>query len=125
MSDDEKDLFNMREAAEYLGLHEQTLRYHVKKGRVAHDFEMGKMLIFRRDTLDKFKAWHLEGEGITIREIAEVYEIGYHTVHYHERKGRLTQKGLRDGAAVYDPDEAYELAVMQGWVKPVEEDQPS
>lgn len=126
MSDEwEKRLYNMKEAADYLGMHEQTLRYHMKKGHIKYDVEMGRMLIFFPETLDAFKAERREAAGITAREIAEIYDVDRTVVYYHEKHGNITRTGLRSRSVVYDPDDVYNLAVRLRWVKPVEESQSS
>jgi excisionase family DNA binding protein len=49
-------LFTVREAAQYLGVSVRTIKYHIyESGDLAPDLQVGKTLVFRRETLDRFK----------------------------------------------------------------------
>jgi len=48
-------LFSTKEAAEYLGLHIQTLKHHIYKVGDLRGRLLGKSLVFTQEELDQFK----------------------------------------------------------------------
>lgn len=70
-------LYSTAEAADYLGIHVQTLKYHIyDMNHLAADFEVSGNLLFLQSTLDAFKAAH-QSEGLTTREAAEYLGVEY------------------------------------------------
>lgn len=55
-SDDSRDEYTLTKAADYLGCHFKTLRYHLKEGHIREDKRIGVNLVFYKSTLDRFKA---------------------------------------------------------------------
>ncbi len=83
-------ILSTREAADYLGLTPQTVRWHVRvKGDLAPDrYIGGRFLVFTRETLDAY----LEGrdpapspdlELFSTREAADYLGLSADTVWYH------------------------------------------
>lgn len=71
------ELYGTAEAAEYLGMHVQTLKYHIyDMHHIAADYEVGGNLLFLQSTLDAFKAAY-QAEGLTTREAAEYLGVEY------------------------------------------------
>lgn len=48
-------LFSLKEAAEYLGLKPETVRYHVYHSGYLKGQKVGHSLVFTQDELDRFK----------------------------------------------------------------------
>jgi hypothetical protein len=48
-------LFSVREAAEYLGLKPETVRYHIYYSGYLKGQKVGNVLVFTQDELDHFK----------------------------------------------------------------------
>ena len=55
-------LYSTAEAAKYLGVHIQTLKYHVYRGNV-RPVKVGKTLVFPQDVLDQFLTQHWPGRS--------------------------------------------------------------
>lgn len=51
-----KQSFSTRDAAEYLGIAFETMKYHVHKAKNIQGQKIGNSLMFTREQLDKFKA---------------------------------------------------------------------
>lgn len=49
-------MFNSTAAAAYMGITVETLYYHRKRGRLIEDQKVGPDLLFRKATLDRFRA---------------------------------------------------------------------
>jgi predicted transcriptional regulator len=76
-------LYSTAEAAEYLGIHVQTLKYHIyEQQHLAADYETGGNLLFLQSTLDAFKAAH-QTEGLTMKEAAAYLGVGDTWLRYH------------------------------------------
>jgi excisionase family DNA binding protein len=90
-------LFSTAEAAEYLGIHVQTLKYHIyEKKHLAADYESGGNLLFLESTLDAFKAQH-QAEGLTMREAAEYLGVAFTWVRYHVHTSKQLKPDARRG----------------------------
>ena len=76
-------LYSTAEAAEYLGIHPQTLKYHIyEKGHLAADYESGGNLLFLQSTLDAFKAAH-QTDGLSMSEAAAYLGVNLTWLRYH------------------------------------------
>lgn len=51
-----KQIFSTRDAAQYLGITFNTMKYHIHYAKTIKGERMGNSLIFTREQLDKFKA---------------------------------------------------------------------
>ena len=51
----DEELYTTQEAAEYCGLTQHNIRFYVRKGTLVPDKGVGRMLIFKKSTLDEFK----------------------------------------------------------------------
>ena len=47
-------LYSTKEAATYLKLKEETVKYHVYNSKTLHPIKIGGILIFTQDELDRF-----------------------------------------------------------------------
>ena len=76
-------LYTTAEAAEYLGIHVQTLKYHIyEKGHLAADYDAGGNLLFLQSTLEAFKAAH-QTAGLTMKEAAAYLGVKSTWLRYH------------------------------------------
>lgn len=50
-----KPFFSTREAAKYLGISFNTMKYHIHYGKNIEGQKVGSSLLFTREQLDKFK----------------------------------------------------------------------
>lgn len=76
-------LYSTAEAAEYLGIHVQTLKYHIyEQKHLAADYESGGNLMFLQSTLDAFKVAH-QTEGLTMKEAAAYLGVKPTWLRYH------------------------------------------
>ena len=76
-------LYTTAEAAEYLGVHPQTLKYHIyEKGHLSADAEKGGTLLFLQSTLDAFRAAH-QTDGLTMKEAAAYLGVNLTWLRYH------------------------------------------
>lgn len=50
-----KQIFSTREAAEYLGISFNTMKYHIHYAKTVEGQKVGNSLMFTRDQLDEFK----------------------------------------------------------------------
>lgn len=103
-------LYSTAEAADYVGLAEETLKYHIyKRQHLAADYTIGGDLIFLQATLDDFKAKH-QAEGVTIQEAADALGVDRNWVHNHVyNTKRLTAIGKRGKFWIYDPTDVEAL----------------
>jgi hypothetical protein len=95
-------LYSTAEAAEYLGLHVQTLKHHVyKKKHLAADYEIGGNLLFLQSTLDTFKAAH-QADGYTMQQAADYLGVSLRWMRYHFHVAKdIAADGKRDNAWVF------------------------
>lgn len=100
---DQKEVLSTEEAAEYLGIHVQTLMYHRRKGHIKPYKTSG--LAFTPKMLDEFRAeYQVEpDEGMTKKEIASTYGISPSLIQYRMDKGELEPIGKRGNSWVFDP----------------------
>lgn len=88
-------IFSTREAADYLGLTPQTVRWHVRvKGDLAPDKRIGgRFLVFARETLDAFREGHKSDSPApalySTEEAAERLGITVSGLKYHLYEGDL------------------------------------
>jgi len=76
-------LYTTAEAAEYLGIHIQTLKYHIyEQQHLAADYDAGGSLLFLQSTLDAFKILH-QSEGFTMTEAAAYLGVNPTWMRYH------------------------------------------
>lgn len=76
-------LYSTAEAAEYLGLHLQTLKYHIyEQKHLTADYESGGNLLFLQSTLDAFKAAH-QSDGLTLQDAAAYLGVNLTWLRYH------------------------------------------
>lgn len=79
-------MYSTVEAAEYLGIHPQVLRYHIyTKKHLAADQTIGRELAFSQATLDEFKTKHQTGDGLTLKEAADYLGVERRVLYYHFR----------------------------------------
>ncbi len=97
------EVMSTEEAAEYLGIHVQTLMYHRRKGHIEPYKTSG--LAFTPRMLDEFRErFQVEsGEGMTKKEIAKAWGCSESSVQYYVKKGRLEPIGKRKQAWIFDP----------------------
>jgi DNA-binding transcriptional MerR regulator len=91
------------EAAEYLGIHVQTLMYHRRRGHIEPYKTSG--LAFTPRMLDEFRErFQVEGgSGMTKKEVAEAWNCSASLVQYYMNKGDLNPIGKRKQAWIFDP----------------------
>lgn len=93
-------LYSTAEAADYLGMHPQTLRYHVyDKGHIEADFEISGNLVFTQATLDEFKRKHQTADGMTMAEAAAYLGVAFTWMRYHVYNSKKIQPDGRRGNA--------------------------
>ena len=71
----ESKLYSTREAASYLGLKEETVKYHVYVSNTLYPVKVGKSLVFTEEELERFTrerrpAHRPRGEASPVREPA-------------------------------------------------------
>jgi len=117
-----EDLFTATEAAEYLGLHKQTLEKLQRVGRLQYDFkfENGERA-YKQNTLDAYRLrW--QSNMMTFNDIADMFGISRDAVIYHFRRKRVVSSAGRRGRAwVYGPDSVIMVARAEGWITELEE----
>lgn len=96
-------LYSTQEAADYLGIHLQTLRYHIyDKQHLAADYEIGGNLAFTQETLDEFRKRHQAADGYTMAEAAAYLGVKFTWMRYHVYVSkRITPDGRRLNAWVF------------------------
>ena len=95
-------LYSTVEAAAYLGVNPETLRYHIyDKQHIQADYTIGRDLAFLEETLDAFRQKH-QAQGLTIKEAALYLGIDVTVVRYHVYTSkRLKPDGKRGTAMVF------------------------
>lgn len=95
-------LYSTAEAAEYLGIHPQTLKYHIyDQHHLAADYESGGNLLFLQSTLDSFRAAH-QAEGLTMKEAAAYLGVNLTWLRYHVYTSKqITPDGRRGNQWVF------------------------
>ncbi len=98
-------LYSTQEAAAYLGIHLQTLRYHLyDKQHLAADYEIGGNLAFTQATLDAFRAQHQTADGLTMAEAAAYLGVNFTWLRYHVYNSkRIQPDGRRGNAWIFTP----------------------
>lgn len=80
----EIQLYTTQEAAEYLGIPQRTLQYHIYTSlHIEPDFNNGRALLFRKETLDEFKEKYRSEEGLSMKEAAEYLGLSFHGIRHH------------------------------------------
>ncbi len=93
-------LYSTQEAAAYLGIHLQTLRYHLyKQQHLQADYEIGGNLAFTQATLDAFRTQHQTADGLTMAEAAAYLGVAFTWVRYHVYTSKRIQPDGRRGNA--------------------------
>jgi DNA-binding CsgD family transcriptional regulator len=87
-------LYSTAEAAEYLGIHLETLKYHIyDQKHIEPDYTIGRDLAFLQSTLDDFKAKH-QAKGLTMKEAAEYLGVNVSWIRNHVyNTGKLVPDG--------------------------------
>lgn len=96
-------LYSTKEAAEYLGIHPQSLKYHMyTMQHIAPDAELAGSLVFTQETLDEFRRKYMDEAGYTMREAAEYLGVSLRWVRYqfHTAK-KLKADARRRGEWVF------------------------
>lgn len=79
----EEKLYNIFEAADYLGTNLENLRYRIYKVKhLRADRRFGRILAFYQSTLDEFRRKH-QAEGLTLAEAALYLGVTENWVHNH------------------------------------------
>lgn len=100
---DKPKLYSTAEAAAYLGVHLQTLKYHLQKEHLAADYEVSGNLLFLQSTLDAFKATH-QAEGLPMQQAADYLGVSVRWLRYHVHTAKdIAPSGKRDNAWVFTP----------------------
>jgi hypothetical protein len=97
-------LYSTAEAAAYLGIHVQTLKYHLyDQQHLAADYESGGNLLFLQSTLDAFKAAH-QAEGLTMQEAAAYLGVKLTWLRYQVYTAKDIQPdGRRNNQWIFTP----------------------
>lgn len=105
MSVTKPKLYSTAQAAKYLGINPETLRYHIyNKQHIAPDYTVGREFAFLESTLDAFSALH-QATGLTIQEAAEYLGVTVRIIRYHiYTSHRLRPDGKRGTKAVFLPE---------------------
>lgn len=112
--------YTIKEAAQYLGKHEQTLEYYAVRGILVDDYRYGDNgdRMYYQSTLDAFRKQHLSAQGLTMTEIAQRYSMDYATVHHHLRKlSKAEPSGKRKGQFTFHEVDVVRVAESLGWIK--------
>ena len=112
--------YTIKEAAQYLGKHEQTLEYYAGKGLLVDDYRYGDNgdRMYYESTLDAFRHKYLTAQGMTMTEIAERYGKDQATVHHHFRKLKKAEpNGKRRGQFTFAEVDVVRVAESLDWVK--------
>lgn len=119
----EAPVYTIEEAAEYLGMNQTTLNLYYTQGedaRLKPDMRMPDgTRLFWRSTLDKFKEKYVHGsQGLTIREIAQLYNVNPRTVRWWLTEKYATKVvGEKRGTMAFHPDDIEYIAAQAGWRK--------
>lgn len=120
MSDE--TLYSASEAAEYLGIHKQTLEKLQRSGRLKRDFiTSGGHRVYKQKTLEEYRTrW--QSNRLSFDEIASIFGITKDAVHYHFRRKRsISPAGFRRGAMVFRPSTVLMVAKNEKWIDQVTE----
>ena len=95
-------LYSTAEAAEYLGIHVQTLKYHIyEQKHFAADYESSGNLLFLQETLDAFRAGH-QAEGLTMTGAAAYLGVKITWLRYHVYTAKgITPDGRRNNQWIF------------------------
>jgi predicted site-specific integrase-resolvase len=63
-----EDIIDSLEAARLIGITPATLHYHVRMGRLQADALIGKSLVFKRETIERFIRDREEGKIRALKE---------------------------------------------------------
>lgn len=92
-------LYSTNEAAAYLGIHLQTMRYHLKREHLNPDYEIGGHLAFSQSTLDKFRQRRQAETGYTMVEAAAYLSVKFTWLRYHVYISKRIKPDARSGNA--------------------------
>jgi hypothetical protein len=98
-------LFSTAEAAEYLGIHLETFKYHIYRMKhIEPDYVVGRELAFLQETLDQFRAKH-QAKGYTMQEAAEYLGVSFTLLRYHVYNSKkLAPDGKRGNANTFSKE---------------------
>lgn len=118
-----KSLYTFTQAAEYLGLHTQTLERHQRDGRLTADyqFENGERA-YTQETLDAYRRrW--QSQMLTAEEIQDLFGITRETFWYHFRKKRNIQHDAKRGRAeCFSDAKIMMIARTEKWITALREE---
>lgn len=107
-----------REAAQYLGKHENALEYYHKQGWLTEDYRFGKNndRMYEQATLDEFRQKYLASPYLTLQDIAKRYGKTKATVHHHFRmKRKIEPAGQRGNTLTFYEADVIKVAKEEGW----------
>lgn len=89
-------------AAEYCGMHKETLAYHRRQGHLQPDDIQAGAAIFTKATLDTFLAKYRSDEGMSKKDIQAEFGIPASVVQYHMDKKGLTPERKNGNTWMFD-----------------------
>ena len=97
---DKPKLFSTTEAAEYLGVHPQTVKYQIyETKRLVPDYQIGGDLVFLQSTLDAFQSTN---DRFTMQETADYLGVSLSRIRDHVlNRKTLVADGKRGRQATF------------------------
>ena len=113
-------LLTLGEAAQRLGVSTLTVEHHVRNGRIPVAYYLGedRRRLIRGSTLAKYRKEYMNTTDLTLREIAEMYDMTRDAIHFHFcRKRRVQISGKRVQLNTYTLENVEMVARVEGWMK--------
>ena len=109
-------MYDVRGAAEYLGVLPQTVLCIVARGDLS-PIALGHNYLFYTDDLKQCKAKYY-ADGLTHTQIAKMYNVSRGIVMYHFKRLRVNHIGVDRRQAwtpwIYDPETVRKFALISG-----------
>lgn len=105
----------MRQAAQYMGKHKNTLENRIRRGAMEPDLRVGHRRYFKVSTLDALKE-RIESL-YTLDDIAEKYGLDWEKVYYHFRLKRKVEMDdtILPGTFLFTKEAVEMVAKAEGW----------
>lgn len=112
-------MYRTTQAAKYVGMKFSSFVYHIQEGHVKEDYRIKGERVFRKETLDAFKAKHAAVSGMTKEDIAAKYGQEIPVVRGHLRRKDVKPIAKTGKSFLYNPRDIEELARQVGWSEKV------
>ena len=113
-------LLTLEEAAQRLGVSTLTVEHHVRSGKIPVAYYLGedRRRLIKGSALTKYRKAYMNTTDLTLREIADMYDMTRDAVHFHFcRKRNVQISGKRVQMNTYTLENVEMVARVEGWTK--------